>query len=172
MPPPLRKHVQGQIKTAEVSFRTRSYGKFQTLPVLPPGWMQGSTPLGRGFGETCSWPTSSILPSPAEHPAAAICVRSLPRLRHPAFPILALALPQTFILRVLTESPSTFSWLWSCEDRHPVLLNKTTHPIPSQNSLLTPPSRTGRQVSNLTSLDADVASPLPAPAPPKAFWGL
>lgn len=53
------------------SSRLRSQSKFQALQVLSRGWKLGSTPSGRGLGRACSSPTSAILPSPTEHPAAA-----------------------------------------------------------------------------------------------------
>lgn len=98
-----------RIQSSKSSSRLRSQSKFQALQVLSRGWKQGSTPSGRGLGRACSSPTSAILPSPTEHPAAADCPRASPRSklflpcrRHPAFPVLALTSPQTFSPRMPT----------------------------------------------------------------------
>lgn len=114
------------------SSRLRSQSKFQALQVLSRGWKQGSTPSGRGLGRACSSPTSAILPSPTEHPAAADWPRASPRSklflpcrRHPAFPVLALTSPQTFSpgCRQSDVPSSTFRWPWSCGNRLLVLLD-------------------------------------------------
>lgn len=85
-------------------------------------------------------------------PASPRCKPFLPRRRHPAFPILALARPQTFLLRVPTVRASFLNLQLALELRRPSPRAPRQKHAPNAFLKQPPhvPSRQGRQVSNLT----------------------